>query len=575
MPGGSSPEPPGGPRRPNPRPGPPGRDPRAGADRRGPPNGGQPRDQHWDHHRDPNRDPNRARRPLPPAPQVDPREHPAARTTPIFVGTAVTPQQARWRNAGRAALALTSALVLLLTGYAWTSLSSLTRGLGTSDVTDGASADGAVDVLLAGNDSRTDSQGHPLPADVLQKLGAGDNDASLTDTLILLHIPEDHSRAVAYSIPRDTYVDIPGHGRHKINSAFGRAKSRATSQLRAQGVTDPAELDRRASEAGRKTLVQTVGQLTGANVDHYAEVNLLGFYQITQAIGGVQVCLKRPVEDSYSGAHFRAGVQTVAGTDAMGFVRQRHGLPRGDLDRVRRQQAFLAGLSRAMLSSGTLSDPGRLSALFQSLQKSLVLDQGWDVLTFAQQMQNLSGGNITFDTIPVEDPSYSTSEGQAVQVDPHEVRETVQRVNRGLPPTPPPPPQISSTTVNVRNGSSISGLAGKVAGQLKDKRVPVDDVGNGPSAGRSKVSFAPGSEQVAQFVAHQLGDLPTVADPQLHARHVQVQLTRNYSGPGAQNNLAGAQPVRLDGGMGRRAAPAKAAAPSGDAITAGGIPCVN
>ena len=501
---------------------------------------------------------------------MDPREHRTDRIAPISAGPSrAQGRRVRWRNAGRAALALVSAVVLVLTGYAWTSLSSLTRGLGTSGVTAGASDDGASDVLLVGADSRTDAQGHPLPADVLQKLHAGDNDANLTDTLILLHIPEDHSRAVAYSIPRDTYVDIPGHGRHKINSAFGRAKAQAEAQLRAQGVTDPSDLDRRASEAGRRTLVRTVGQLTGANIDHYAEVNLLGFYRITQAVGGVQVCLKHPVHDSYSGAQFRAGVQTVAGGDAMAFVRQRHGLPRGDLDRVRRQQAFLAGLSRSMLSSGTLSNPGKLSGLFRSLQQSIVLDQGWDVLTFAQQMQNLSGGTITFDTIPVEDPGYSTPEGEAVEVDPHQVRQTVQRVNEGLPPKPAAPPQMASTTVTVRNGSGISGLAGRVAGALRAGNVPVDTVANGRPVDRSQITYGPGGEQAAQFVAGQLGELPTAPAPGLHPRTVRVQLAEDYSGPGAQNNLAGAQPVRLDGGLGRRAAPV------GSPINAAGIPCVN
>lgn len=514
--------------------------------------------------------------PLPRAPKVDPREHTTAQTSPISRTRKNPPTEGSswsWRMTGRTILALASTLVLLVTGYAWVSLSDLTRGLSTSDVTSGAGSDGAVDILLVGKDSRTDSQGNPLPADVLKKLKAGDNDASLTDTLILMHIPKDHTRAVAYSIPRDSYVAIPGHGKHKINSAFGTGKAAAKEDLRGQGVTDSADLDRRASEAGRKLLVNTVGDLTGASIDHYAEVNLLGFYQITKAVGGVQVCLKGQVNDSYSGAHFAEGVQTVSGGDAMAFVRQRHGLPRGDLDRVRRQQAFLAGLSHAMLSGGTLSDPAKIGGLFQSLKRSIVLDQGWNPLTFAQQMQNLTGGNVTFDTIPIEDPGYSTSEGEVVKLDPRQVRETVQRVNKGLPPAPSPPAELASSTVDVRNSTDTSGLASKVAHELKKNNIAVGSIGNGSPRNTSKVSYGTGTEKAAQYVARQLGGLPVMRNPEVRNHNIRVRIADNYRGPGARHNFASARKVRLDGRSAKPASPPRQR--SGDAITAGGIACVN
>ncbi|WP_459159544.1 LCP family protein [Salinifilum ghardaiensis] len=135
----------------------------------------------------------------------------------------------------RSALAVVSAVVLVVTGYGWVALRDLGAGMNTSEVTADAGADGATDILLVGKDSRTDAQGNPLPQEVLDKLQAGDNEASLTDTLLLLHIPHDRSRAVAYSIPRDTYVSLPdGYGQHKINSAYARAQSEAEQDLQQQ-----------------------------------------------------------------------------------------------------------------------------------------------------------------------------------------------------------------------------------------------------------------------------------------------------------------------------------------------------
>ena len=327
-------------------------------------------------------------------------------------------------SALKSVLVVLSTLVVAVAAYAWVYFSELERGTSTSNLK-AAPPDGATDILLVGMDSRTDAQGHPLPPEVLSQLRAGDNEANMTDTLILVHIPNNGQPPVAFSMPRDAYVSIPGHGMHKINSAFGRGKSEAVSALQQQGVTDPAEIDRRASEAGRQLMLATVAQLTGVGIDHYAEVNLLGFYQLTNAIGGVPVCLRTPVHDSYSGASFRAGPQKVAGTDALAFVRQRHGLPRGDLDRVVRQQAFLAGLSRTMTSTGVLASPTKLSGLIQSVNQSIVLDKGWDVLAFASKMRGMAGGSTTFSTIPIRSEDYPTTDGSAVKVDPEQVQRTV------------------------------------------------------------------------------------------------------------------------------------------------------
>src|SRR5699024_3958948 len=136
-----------------------------------------------------------------------------------------------------------------------------------------------------------------------------------------------------------------GHGTHKINSAYARGKIAEQNRLRSAGITDQQELETRGDQAGARTLIATVEQLTGTTIDNYASVNLLGFHNISEAIGGVDVCLNQAVNDPYSGANFKARHQKISGSQALAFVRQRHGLPNGDLDRVVRQQVFMAGLA--------------------------------------------------------------------------------------------------------------------------------------------------------------------------------------------------------------------------------------
>ncbi|WP_246025662.1 LCP family protein [Saccharopolyspora antimicrobica] len=467
------------------------------------------------------------------------------------------------------AVTMLSVLVLVVTGYGWSNYRDLLNGLATSDVTDGAGADGAIDILLVGMDSRTDAHGNPLPAEVLRELRAGENDAALTDTIILLHIPNDGSSATGFSFPRDSYVHMPGHGRHKINSAYSRGRETAVAAETKRGATDAAHLARTGGDAGRKLLVRTVEQLTGVSVDHYAEVNLLGFARITEAVGGVPVCLVAATKDSYSGANFRAGPQTISGPDALAFVRQRHGLPRGDLDRVVRQQAFLSGLTQSMLSGGVLANPARLRDLIGSVQDSVVLDRDWDVLAFAERMRGLAGGAVRFTTIPIEDPEYDTpDDGQAILVDPRAVRAAV---NQTINPSAPQPPndETGAATVDVLNATRTAGLAQRVRSELSDRGVDVGKVGNTGSRDTSVVRYAPDATATAAQVASLLGGLPTEESGSLSRGRVQVLIGSDYRGPAAPG-FAPPQAVSLDG-----PARQQSSAPEPETITADGIPCVN
>jgi LCP family protein required for cell wall assembly len=349
--------------------------------------------------------------------------------------------------AGRSLVALLSAAVLAAIGFGYYTYRTAEDNVVRDDVIAAPPprSPSARDlprteqtILLVGLDSRTDAQGNPLPQDVLDALRAGEASGEQnTDTMMVVHIPADpEKKAFALSLPRDSYVDIAGgFGPHKLNSAYARGKNAEATRLRNEGA-DETTIARESTTAGRRTLVETVAALTGLTIDHYAEIGLYGFSEITKAVGGVPVCLTEPVDDSYSGAAFPAGHQVLQGVDALKFVRQRHGLPNGDLDRVRRQQAFLAGVANQLFSSGTLTSPTRINALVTALTKSVVLDRDWDLLTFATQVSGLTGDHIEFSTIPTGTIDLATPyDGSAVEVDPVRVRTYVQSLLTGPPPS--------------------------------------------------------------------------------------------------------------------------------------------
>lgn len=301
-----------------------------------------------------------------------------------------------------------SVLTLLITamGY-WTvgrvgsSLASA-GNLGLSDTSQSSgdkAPDGAVDILLVGSDSRTDAHGNQLSQDELERLNAGEfAGEDNTDTMMLIRVPNDGSQATAVSLPRDTYVHDDEFGNMKLNGVYSAHKAAFEQQA---APAENADDERAAMAAGRSGLISAVADLTGIEVDHYAEVGLLGFVLLTDAVGGVDVCLKEPVDDPMSGANFPAGVSTVDGREALAFVRQRYGLPRGDLDRIVRQQAFMASLVNKVLETGTLTNPSTLNKISNAVERSVIIDEDWDVMSFATQLSNLAGGNVTFTTIPV------------------------------------------------------------------------------------------------------------------------------------------------------------------------------
>jgi len=431
-------------------------------------------------------------------------------------------------------------MVVLGTGVAWSKVRSFEDGIFhvfAPSLGQGGD-DGAIDILLVGMDSRTDAHGNALSAQELATLKAGDEVASNTDTIILVRIPNSGKSATAISIPRDTYVSAPGLGKTKINGVYGQTKEEKRVSLVESGVA-AAEAEAEGTEAGREALIKTVADLTGVTVDHYAEIGLLGFSLITDALGGVNVCLKEPVYEPLSGADFPAGWQKLNGPQALSFVRQRHDLPRGDLDRVVRQQVVMASLAHQVISSKTLSSPATMNRLQKAIQRSVVLSSGWDIMDFVNQLQKLAAGKIAFATIPVLDESGWSDDGMhsVVRVDPHQVQDWVggllhdqaQGKTEELAYTP------DKTTANVLNDTDINGLAASVSEVLTSKGFAAGKVGNNDAAhvANSQVQAAKADDLGAQAVAKELGGLPVIANTSLPPGSVRVVLANDYTGPGA------------------------------------------
>ncbi len=515
-----------------------------------------------------------------------------------------------------------SAAVLLTAGVSWYSYRQLTTGVRTSDVLSmtqrdaPAQLDNSVNLLLIGLDSRKDMNGNDLPdwvvRDELQAGSSSDVGGYNTNSLIVIHIPAGgKAKAQAFSIPRDDYVmtyngDGTQQGMHKIKEAYGLAKAASMAGLEAKGYKG-AQLEQASREVGRAATITTVQKFLNLRIDHFAEVNLIGFYDIAQAIGPIDVCLKNATSDPVmngqgSGANFHAGINTLSTpAEALAFVRQRHNLTAtegngngGDFARTHRQQAFIASAEIALKQQGVLGDVGKMQSLFDVVKKDIVIDDQWNLLDFAQQAPNLSGGNVVFNTLPVVALKHVYIPGEGKQdvnfVSIGQVQSTVQALvdldqartasaaasaSAGGAASGPAAP----ATVDVFNGSGVTGGAAAESAALAAAGYTKGVVSTHAPANRTRVLYGAGAAEAAKQIAAKLGVAAPQASSEVTAGHVAVILGAGFTLPSAPAGATGAPSSGANGGgTGSSTAPSPSGTANlvfqGSAVQGGGIPCV-
>jgi LCP family protein required for cell wall assembly len=250
--------------------------------------------------------------------------------------------------------------------------------------------------LLVGSDSR-----EGLTKAERKELHTGKDEGSQrTDTIMVIHI-DDSGKPTLVSLPRDSYITIPAHialdgssvedRKNKINTAYGKG--------------------------GAPLLVETVERNTGLHIDHYMEVGFKGIRDITDAVGGVNMCVPADVTDENSGLNLLAGCQELDGKNALAYVRMRYADPKGDLGRIERQQQFLSSVMKKVATPAVLLNPISMWKLVDAGTGSVNVgetDTVMDIGNLAKAMRALSNGNGTLTTVPVSETDANTAAGSSV-----------------------------------------------------------------------------------------------------------------------------------------------------------------
>lgn len=352
-----------------------------------------------------------------------------------------------------------AASILTVSGAGYVAAVNLTDRIRHTEVfaplTDRPAEAGGTNILVVGSDNREGMSGA-----MRRKLKAGSGDYGRhTDTMMIAHVADDGSVGFV-SIPRDSYVDIPAY-----TTSSGRTISASKQKINA------------AYDIGGPTLVvETVEQATGVRIDHYAELNFLGFVSMVDAVGGVPVTTKSAIKDEKSGLDIPAGTTNLDGAQSLAFVRARYFDPTGDLGRMKRQQEFMGALFDKATSPAVLTNPAKLIGLADAAASSLTVDENFD----RRSMWNLiastrvgSTKDVSFQTIPVSGDTMKPGVGSVILWDESAARDLFALLNSGAslskeggdsrPVVEVAPASIS---VQVYNGSGVSGLASKAANDL-------------------------------------------------------------------------------------------------------------
>ncbi|MEI8080793.1 MAG: LCP family protein [Actinomycetes bacterium] len=352
---------------------------------------------------------------------------------------------------------LAAALILAASGIGYATATEVTNQVKHTNVFGSVSnrpaSAGGENILLVGNDDRSG-----LTAKERRQLHVGQDDyGSHAEPIMIVHAADDGSIGIV-SIPRDSLVQIPTY-------------------VSPKGTTVPAhraKINSAYSIGGAPLTVSTVERNTGVHIDHYAQIDFLGFVNMVDALGGVPVCFKKAVTDEKAGLNLPAGVTVLNGKQALAYVRARYLDGTSDYGRMKRQQTFLGSVFNQAMSPKVLLNPFQLMSFMNGAASSVTTDTGFDrqaIWNLAARFRGLSPSALTFTTVPTTSEQVA-GVGDVEVFDQPKAGEIFARLNTGKPvvdqPKATPPAEAvevapANISVRVYNGSSITGLGTKAA----------------------------------------------------------------------------------------------------------------
>ncbi|KRE44190.1 transcriptional regulator [Knoellia sp. Soil729] len=264
--------------------------------------------------------------------------------------------------------------------------------------------------LLVGSDARDD-----LTAAERKELGTGSADGRRTDSIMLIHVPSGGGKSAIISIPRDSYMPIPGHGSNKVNAAY--------------------------SIGGPQLLVETLEQVTDLRIDGYLEIGFGGFASVVNSLGGVDICVPFTMKDKFAHINLKKGCQTLDGKNALGFVRARHSDPRGDIGRAERQRQFLGAIMKGAATPSTVLNPFRYWSFTHTAAQAVGVGKDTslkDAANILLAMRGASNDSTLSLTVPLQDLGYRTRAGLAVKWDSERAKALFTMLREDQPLEAPP-----------------------------------------------------------------------------------------------------------------------------------------
>jgi LCP family protein required for cell wall assembly len=336
---------------------------------------------------------------------------------------------------------IASIAIVGISAISWAGLGRITAAIPRVDAFAGLEnrpkkESSAVNYLIVGSDTR-----EGLSREEIKRLRVGGTDVAAgkrSDTMLLIHISKKRDKAAIISIPRDSYALIPEH-----NNSQGKVIPAAYSKINSA-----------YNWGGAPLLIETLESMSDLRIDHYVELNFVGFVRMVDALGGVEICTKKDINDPKSHLTLPAGTHVLDGIDSLKFVRTRVFDGLGDLGRMKRQQEFAGAMLRKATSAGVLLNPVKMVDFINSALDSVVTDEGLsqgDLLTLGKQLRNLSASNVRTLTIPLKYYNYNKNGvSAAVLWDPVLASELFERIknDEALIEEVRPDPSSSPTTIN-------------------------------------------------------------------------------------------------------------------------------